>query len=336
MTSCISYSEIRINQQTKWSSSYLLCFSIHRSLFYSISVTGSGGALFSTKSGVSLQITNSAFSSCCSSGKGGGIFMENSDDISISTSCSFRCLATDRGQFFSIEARNSATFYIGTSSITKSSPNYDGDLHTMRVFGGTQYCDYVNSTNNYIKEYGTGICFMGSVGNTISYITLYNNKGDLTLELSNTGTAVAQYCNLVSNSNNGNYRNYLVSGLKMNLDFNYCCFYQNSFPKLFGAASITRSATLSNCRYDDTNGITTFSTYSCIYSSTLTKFSINHEPIEYCLQYWTTTPKMTPKITATPKRTATFKPTQSTEPSLVFSRPTSPILLLIPFFFFLI
>lgn len=129
-----------------------------------------GGVIFVCNGSYTMNVTDSMFYNCSSSGQGGAIFF-NSTNSNIQRLCAHKCSAA-RGHFADLQA--SGENYVDFLSVSFCSQVGSG-YYPVHLITGKQRVENTNSSMNDIFS-GSGIRFYSPSSLMSSYCTYSNNK----------------------------------------------------------------------------------------------------------------------------------------------------------------
>jgi hypothetical protein len=276
--------------------------SIHVSncLFYSITSSDQGGALYCSGSVTYFLVESSSFFSCkTSSGYGGGIYFSNNGQSVLYKVCSYDC--TNKEYLFAYICVNSASSsinYVNYSSVTRCVNENSGSFYSLGLGNGKICCPSINISMNRMERVSAIHCFPYSVSNSVTcsltYSTFANNNDFwwICIYFSNSGTKYEiNSCNIIRNTqgNTSSYGTFYTTG---NLMIEDSCILENKAPYIFYVASTT--ITLSNCTVDVTSSYVGFKTQNTITKSFV--LALNHMSTQNCHSEYDSVGTLTPII----------------------------------------
>jgi hypothetical protein len=276
-------------------------------LFRSItSTSGDGGALYCTSATYFLVESTSFFSCKTSSGFGGAIYFDNTNNGQsvLYEVCGYDCCITNANkyQFAFIKVKNDASSknYVNYSSILRCVNENSGTDHTLGIYYGNVYCSSFNFSMNkcyYRLIYCKTLSASNSVTCSFSYSSFADNTatGHCCIWLRTEGANYEiKSCNILRNSQivyPDSEGTILTYG---NLEIEDSCILENTATNTFHQVYSSYIITLSNCTVDSAS-----CNQNLVTKNTVTKsfiLALNHMSTRNCAAEYDSVGYLTPVI----------------------------------------
>ena len=135
-------------------------FSAEFCQFSGLSISGSGGAICVTIVSETFSIRNCYFVSCTATSYGGGVYVDNSNEVFLEFCCGELCISHD-GPMYALHTKINESFSNRVSFITcsRSSPNNEGSFQTLYQRYGNISSTDVNSSNHKLSGHSAMIAY---------------------------------------------------------------------------------------------------------------------------------------------------------------------------------